>query len=418
MSKNNTSSSTATTYVAAAKSTPKQTFPKKEQAIIFHSAENLKLFDYVKSIGDIIGPKNILFASRISNNRICIYLNKIEIVDQLVKNNPIIRVCDLDLPIRRLVTPAKRIVISNVCPSIPHELIETALKDFELQLVSPITFLRAGIPDDEYSHILSFRRQVYITPPNDDYQLQTSLVIPFENNAHRIFLSTDRMECFLCKETGHIATNCPNSQIASPLQPQVSTPSSPQPNATVETPSPTTPGQKRPPSSLNDSTESHLENDPPSNSNIMPPPKQVLQDKPKKPAKKKARTDSADSSKITENSQQIIKHLYTKTPQAFSTPVENLLAFLENTYGCNNPFVEAQQITNDVKSLLSDMFIIYPSLTERSLKNRFTRLMKKLKNDLQLESEEMDSITSQSSLDPGDDDYNSDSSQMSQKSSY
>lgn len=88
------------------------------------------------------------------------------------------------------------------------------MKNYGLQLVSPISFLRARIPDDEYSYILSFRRQVYISPPIDEYQLHAGLVIPFENNWHCILLSTDKMECFLRKQTKHIATNFPNPQIA------------------------------------------------------------------------------------------------------------------------------------------------------------------------------------------------------------
>lgn len=53
---------------------------------------------------------------------------------------------------RRLVTLAKRILISNVCLSIPDELVESALIDLGLNLVSPISFLKAGIPGDECTY--------------------------------------------------------------------------------------------------------------------------------------------------------------------------------------------------------------------------------------------------------------------------
>lgn len=82
-------------YVAAAKSTPKPFFLKKEQAIVFHSVsspnlvfhsiDSPKLLDYAKTIGEVVQPKNIIFVSRISNDRICIYLSRIELVDQMIK---------------------------------------------------------------------------------------------------------------------------------------------------------------------------------------------------------------------------------------------------------------------------------------------------------------------------------------------
>ncbi|KAG5885279.1 hypothetical protein JTB14_005816 [Gonioctena quinquepunctata] len=169
-----------------------------------HADDNLKLFDYVKAIGDIVGPKHISFASRISNNRI--YLANPDLVDDLLKSHPSVTLNNNVINIRRLVSPTKRIIISNIPPYISHDLAENAIKNLGLQLSSPVSFLRADIPGDEYSHILSFRRQVYVLPPSDDFELQTSLIIPFDGNENRILLSTDKMECFICKQPGHIAS--------------------------------------------------------------------------------------------------------------------------------------------------------------------------------------------------------------------
>ncbi|XP_045467268.1 uncharacterized protein LOC123675792 [Harmonia axyridis] len=168
MSKNTEHTMSSQSYVTAAKTIPKINFPKREQAIVLHAEDNLKLFDYVQAIGNIIQPKNICFASRISNNRICVYLANIELVDQLIKTHPTVTIGDTNLNVRRLVSPTKRIVISNISPCIPHDLVTEVLTDIGLQLASPVSFLKAGIPGDEYSHILSFRRQngVLYLPPN------------------------------------------------------------------------------------------------------------------------------------------------------------------------------------------------------------------------------------------------------------
>uniref|UniRef100_A0A6P7FH09 Uncharacterized protein LOC114330220 n=1 Tax=Diabrotica virgifera virgifera TaxID=50390 RepID=A0A6P7FH09_DIAVI len=178
--------------------------------VVLHADQNLKLHDYVSAIGDIVGPKQISFASRISHNSICIYLTNSNLVEQLLTSHPNIQIGNITLNIRRLVSPTKRIVISNISPTVPHDLVESAIKNLGLELASLISFLRAGIPGDKYSHILSFRRQVYVFSNTDNFELQTSIVIPFEDTDNRIFLSTDKMECFICKQPGHIASKCPN----------------------------------------------------------------------------------------------------------------------------------------------------------------------------------------------------------------
>lgn len=114
--------------------------------------------------------------------------------------------------IRRYINPAQRLVISNVCPSISNSVIETALIENGIKIVSPITFLRAGLDREEYRHVLSFRRQVFIAPEEENpTPIPNSLVISDEDTNYRIFLSVD-ITCFLCKQKGHEANKCPNTQ--------------------------------------------------------------------------------------------------------------------------------------------------------------------------------------------------------------
>lgn len=79
----------------------------------------------------------------------------------------------------------------------------------ELKLVSPINFLRAGLQDTEYSHILSLRRQIYASPTY--IPIPDSLQIDFEDTKYRIFLYGDKITCFKCKEQGQPASKCPSS---------------------------------------------------------------------------------------------------------------------------------------------------------------------------------------------------------------
>lgn len=48
-------------------------FPNKDQAIVLSAVEGIKLQEYLTAIATVTNPKNITFASKISNNRICIY---------------------------------------------------------------------------------------------------------------------------------------------------------------------------------------------------------------------------------------------------------------------------------------------------------------------------------------------------------
>lgn len=147
-------------YFTAAKSFPKPEFSKKDHAIMVHAEEGLKLFDYVQAIGGFVGPKNITFISRISNNRICIYLCNSSLVDQVITTHPTIKIEETEHVIRRFNSPRKRIFISNVSPSIPNDFIEKALISLGLKLL-----------------------------------------IPFDDGDHVIFQSSDKMECFPCKNT-------------------------------------------------------------------------------------------------------------------------------------------------------------------------------------------------------------------------
>jgi hypothetical protein len=164
-------------------------FPKKDQAIILSVDDNLKLGDYVTSISEIVEPKNITFASRISNNRVCIYLSSSQLAESLARQHKTIVIKGINISIRRLITPSKRIILSNVCPSIPHNMLEQLIRQIGLQPLSTVSFLRAGIPGEQFAHILSFRRQIYVED-NKDIELPSSMVLTFEDTSYRIFLIT------------------------------------------------------------------------------------------------------------------------------------------------------------------------------------------------------------------------------------
>lgn len=193
-----------------AETTANISFPKKNQAIIFNTIDGIPQIEYIKAISLITNPLNIKFASRISNNRFSVYFSNSNIVNDIVTNNPTINVNDHVITIRRLENQAKRIIISNVSPIIPHSYITEALNQMGIDTLTPISFLKAGFSAENLSHIISFRRQTYIKF-EDSTKLPGSLLIRFEDTEYRIFLTDDIVTCYHCKRTGHTSAHCKNS---------------------------------------------------------------------------------------------------------------------------------------------------------------------------------------------------------------
>uniref|UniRef100_A0A6P7F1Y5 Uncharacterized protein LOC114324327 n=1 Tax=Diabrotica virgifera virgifera TaxID=50390 RepID=A0A6P7F1Y5_DIAVI len=195
--------------IASQQTTPK--LPVKEQAIIFSSINGAKLQDYLLQLGPLVQPKNIIYSSRISNNRVnnrvCVYLSRKAVVDDFLNKTGSIKINNEVLLARRLVTPSERLLLSNVHPTIPQEMLINILQNLGLKLMSPITCLRIGATNPEYSHILSFRRQVYIEPL-DNITIPDFVMVDHDNVSYKIFLSNDQSLCFKCKQNGHLASQC------------------------------------------------------------------------------------------------------------------------------------------------------------------------------------------------------------------
>lgn len=443
---NNSTFPTTGSYANAASSTPTVDFPTPEQAIIFTAIEGPRIKDYVKAVGDITGPQSIKFVSRISFNRICIFLASVKQVDELLKAHDKITVRETDIPIRRYVTPARRLIISNASPCIPHDTIETALRSAGLKLVSQLTFLRAGI-GEEYAHVFSFRRQVYITPLENNETLPSSFVIKYGETNQRVFLTFDEMKCFLCNNPGHIAANCPNITSGDLNLTASSTPATAESLSQINDPEPCTSQEKNTPKQatneptlidLEDPSSKELHQTSESKSNsaeaLLPnfgikqsvkrqnssnsssitslydiskdipvktgqdqqkftpplPPKAVQ-------TKKLKRSTSSEMPDFSKHLVQV-KQMMEDNPNQYSITFPVLKWFLENTYGQSDPLSIARKLPTDLPALLQTLTEIHPHITDKGIKNRCTRLSKKLINLKQREDGmETASIASQES---------------------
>ena len=97
---NNTNDPNTQTPTSYANITEKSSFPTKEDAIVIDSIDNAQIKEYTLAVGNLIGPKNIKFVSRISKNRICMYLTDKKTVNKLTDTNTTIKIKDQELEIR------------------------------------------------------------------------------------------------------------------------------------------------------------------------------------------------------------------------------------------------------------------------------------------------------------------------------
>lgn len=100
-------------------------FPKRDQGLIIDCVENLNLTDYTSAVAKLVGNKNILYSTRISNNRVCLYLAIKELVKELT-DNQFIKIGGNKVNIRPLINKQQRVIFSNVAPPIPHFVLENS----------------------------------------------------------------------------------------------------------------------------------------------------------------------------------------------------------------------------------------------------------------------------------------------------
>ncbi|KAL3281642.1 hypothetical protein HHI36_004848 [Cryptolaemus montrouzieri] len=117
------------------------------------------------------------------------------------------------IPASRLIPTAARFILSNVSPVILHSVLGNEKRNLKVYIVSPMNFLKIGMQDPDYSHILNFRRHVYLSP-HDTSEIPESFLVEYDDTQYRIFLLLDDHTCFKCKKPDHVALNCNSETIS------------------------------------------------------------------------------------------------------------------------------------------------------------------------------------------------------------
>lgn len=386
-------------------------FPRKEEAIVYPAVEGLLIKDYVIETGKKVGPKNIRYVSRMSNNRVCIYFSSRQIVDQFIEKDGGVTINDIFVAARKLIMPAKRIIVSNISPCIPHHVLEDKLKELNVKLVSPISFLGAGIGLEDYKHVLSFRRQVFVAEETIDF-VPSTMVIKYDSEECRVFLSDDQMRCFKCKEVGHIAAMCTSEERSVVAREEISQ------------------GRKRPPPSSFGTTEDEVTSPQQEKANceddmrsqtvnefemlsedveitqnegnlasgvttVLEPPKVpetqetttfTRPSENRKKVKNDAKRIKVDRLPSTEREEDFheIQSVWNDGSN-YTIDFVNFTEFLRNVRGSDRPIEVARRYTNNIEGLVDLIKIVKPLIAARATKERCRRLIVALKKALILE---------------------------------
>lgn len=368
------SSPTFNTTPSYATVTQTTMFPKKDQAIIIDALENVQIKDYAQALGKIIDPSQIRFLSRISNNRICIYLSSKIIVDEIIDNSKYITIQNVKIPIRPLINRNKRIIISNVCPVIPHTEIEKKLNELNIKPQSPISFLRAGLNETGFNHILSFRRQVYVTP-EDFTRIPDKISIDFEEMSYWLYFSSDTMTCFICKKEGHVASKCPDNTKDANTFNQMTQES--METLTFKRPHPPTESTTTTTDIMESEDKEYIPNIESSDEDFDNSSQSSADEVyTSKSGKKLKKTPHRDLDSIN------WEHLKTSIADSGKTyPLsgEQIREYLRRTYGVKNISDITYSYTEEIDPLIEMFKDLISNTTSRSLKSRISRIITKLK---------------------------------------
>lgn len=382
--------------------------PNKELGVILMAPNReINTMEYIRTIGNIVTPKNITHASWMGNNRFSIFLKDMTTLNKFMLNRNSVLVGATEIPIRRLITPAKRIILSGIMPYIPDTEIENILKQNGLQIVSAVTHLKIANKDDEYSHILSFRRQVFIVPPESG-EIPYSIELIYENEKFRVYLESDKLICYKCKSEGHMAMTChnlslPQNHVQDRLEINVSNTTD---DATLEqlenVRRRNNEKRLRQHTSSDASSDASTNGETSSKAAKLIPAEPLYIDVSQIPptllqkavnARKRIKTNSEESElteektieesespkqKTTEELLSPIKQIMNEDPEDYCLTYTDLYNFINELKGNPNKIAVCKSYTTELNHLRDTLIRLYPHLEDRNMKNQFTRIQKRI----------------------------------------
>lgn len=193
--------------------------PTKDQAIVLTTADpgNLHVtpyYTFIRAVANIVGPQNILAASKIPGSKFCIFLSSQELAKKFQEDNPTIQVNDIEFHVSPYIQPAAKLVLCNTWPFIPNSVFEEALDralDRAIMFISPIKDVAMGFLDKEYRGIAFFKRYIFIqSTDSKNIVIPDYLIVTYEGTTYKVYLEIEN-KCKKCQGP-HPANKCPTDQ--------------------------------------------------------------------------------------------------------------------------------------------------------------------------------------------------------------
>ncbi|KAJ8679241.1 hypothetical protein QAD02_015028 [Eretmocerus hayati] len=185
------------------------TLPSKEQAIIIESIQSATIEDYTDALQEITDLSNAKTISKITGGRVCITLSNKSVAEEPSGQN--VTVKDNSVKIRPLLEKNTRVLISNVYPWIPNNVLVGALESVGIRPTSQISSVKASMTKPGQSHIQSFKCQLHVKE-EDAKLIPESLQITFDNKQYWVSSSSaQEAPCFVSDKPGYVAKACPTN---------------------------------------------------------------------------------------------------------------------------------------------------------------------------------------------------------------
>lgn len=187
----------------------------KKCAIVLPNKNSVSLDQYFLAVGEKIGYENIIYGGK-HGQRVLMHLTSEELVDSFTTELNHVTIDSVVFPVKKLVNPGFKLVFNHVNPSIPNSALLQEVCKFTRPL-SDVTYVPTGLRDPRMSHILSYRRQVFIDSKDN---VPNFITVSQDSELNSIYLTVDNtIRCYSCGVEGHNSKNCPSKSAHTQVPP-------------------------------------------------------------------------------------------------------------------------------------------------------------------------------------------------------